>query len=531
MHATPRFQRAASFICFTLLLAACGGGDGPTGPSGNQPSVRAVLGAGVVDTIDAQPLQALVVEVRGQGGELASGTIVRFESQPPADTMRRYEAAVYVCALAAPTCGSFGGYYGGYYGGGSSGDQFATDTTDAQGRAKVTVRLGRVAGRAVVRLEVPEFGLADSATFTVTPGAGVGVLASPADTALEIGAKATLRGKVVDRYNNARTEAPTITAGPGSAITLDATTGTVTARDMGTQWLFARYTSFVDSMSVRVVPSGRLVVWAAYERVVRLVNLSGSSERTIVSNVSSDLGAFPRFDATRQRVTLHAGSDIYGGPPNNIIVIDTTGSPRRDIGPAIGFSMVIATRQLADGTVLVVGQSSTDTSHPDYSLWRVATDNTVTFLIALPELQSTYGGADISHNGARVAYVATTPSYTLELRVLDVSNGSTTLLDANARSPRWSSQDDRVAYLVPVGGSSGYDGALVVSNADGSGRRGMGSASFSPGIAWSPDGTYIIGRSSESGLRLVRVSDGANVLLRFSSATDCCHDYFQPDWR
>jgi hypothetical protein len=72
---------------------------------------------------------------------------------------------------------------------------------------------------------------------------------------------------------------------------------------------------------------------------------------------------------------------------------------------------------------------------------------------------------------------------------------------------------------------------LVVSNADGGGRRATGTASFSPGIAWSPDGTYIIGRSSESGLRLVRVSDGANVLLRFSSATGCCHDYFQPDWR
>ena len=528
MHARPRFQRAASFICCTLLLAACGG-DGPTGPPRNQPSVRAVLGAGVVDTIDAQPLQALVVEVRGQGGELTSGTIVRFESQPPADTMRRYDAAVYVCSLAAPTCGS-GGYYGGFYGGGASGDQFATDTTDAQGRAKVTVRLGHVAGRAVVRLEVPEFGLADSATFTVMPGAGVRVLASPADTSLEIGAKATLRGKVVDRYDNARPEVPTITAGPGSAITLDATTGTVTARDMGTQWLFSRYTSFVDSMSVHVVPSGRLVVWAAYEQAVRLVNLSGSSERTIVSNVQSDLGVFPRFDATRHHITLHAGSEFYGGAPNTIVVIDTTGSPRRDIGPAIGFSMVIATRQLADGTVLVVGQSSTDTSHPGYSLWRVATDNTITFLVALPDLQSTYDGADISHNGARVAYVATTPSYTIELRVLDVSNGSTTLLAANALSPRWSSQDDRVAYLVPGSGSSGYDGVLVVSNADGSGRRGIGNDTFSPGIAWSPDGTYIIGRSSASGLRLMRVSDGANVLLRFNSATGS-HDYFQPDWR
>jgi Tol biopolymer transport system component len=188
-------------------------------------------------------------------------------------------------------------------------------------------------------------------------------------------------------------------------------------------------------------------------------------------------------------------------------------------------------RQLTDGSVLVVAARSSDAAHPGFSLWRVASDNTVTFLATLPEMTAAYGGADVSHSGTRVAYLAS-PSYTPELRILDVASGVVTLLEVNARSPRWSSQDDRLAYLVPGSSSYGYDGTLVVSNRDGTGRRALGNTSLSPGLTWSPDGNYVVGRSSDySGLRLVRVSDAMEVVLPFSSPTVCCHDYWQPDWR
>ena len=109
-----------------LSLAACGsGGDGPTDPPDPviAPGVRAVAGASVADTIDAQPIQVLVVEVRRPDGALARGAVVRFEAQPPADGARRAEAGVYVCPLSAQTCGP----------GGASGQgaQFTSDTTDA----------------------------------------------------------------------------------------------------------------------------------------------------------------------------------------------------------------------------------------------------------------------------------------------------------------------------------------------------------------------------------------------------------------
>ena len=525
---TPHLSHVAATICLALLLASCG--DGPTDPATRKAGVRAVLGAGITDTVDTQPLQALVVEVRGSGGALApEGTLVRFEVQPadPSPARVYYMPSMYVCDLTAPTCGNDGPF-------GAPG-QLVTETTDAQGRAKVLVRLGPAAGRAVVNLLVPELGLLDSATYTVLPGAAYHLRASIADTAVDIGGTAKIHGFVLDRYDNVRKEQPTLTAGPGSAITLDATTGTVTGRDMGTQWVFLRYNSLVDSTRVGVVPSGRLVVWSSYESAVRLVNLNGSNERTLATGIASDLGAFPSFDPSRQRVTFHDGSLDYGGTPNNVVVADTSGVSTRVIGPANAFSVVVSTRQLADGSVLVAGVSNTDPTHPDYSLWRVATDNSLTFVAALPGLGRTYGGADISHDGTRVAYIATSPSFQNDLRVLKVSDGSFVSLEAGAFSPRWSAQDDRVAYLVAVPGSGydpSYNGAVVIINADGTGRRTFGTATFTPGLGWSPDGTYVIGRASEGfALRLVRVSDAANVLVRFPYGGGNLHDYWQSDWR
>ncbi len=508
--------RVASTISLILLLANCG--SDPTGPGGGKPGVHIVAGADVTDTVDVQPLQALVVEVRGANGSVAQGVVVRFESQLTAGTPQFYpRPAVNLCSLAALNCFA----------------QVAIDTTDARGRAKVRVQMGVIAGPYYVRAIVPELGAADSAKYTIKPGAPAGVRAAGAiDTALSIGATATLGGRVVDRYSNPRAETPTLSLGAGSAITLNAATGLVTGLDMGNQWVFARYNSFVDSARVRVVPPGRLLVWSSGEQTVRLVNTDGTAERTIVSGVSSDYGAFPQFSPTREQLTLHAGTAFYGGgTPNDLIVVDTTGNPRRDIRSDIGFDVIMSTRELADGTVLVVGASHGDFSHPGLSLWRVATDNTITFVVAVPGFGSTYGGADISHDGTRIVYVASS-SYPSELRVLDVASGSTTLLDTNANSPRWSAQDDRIVYLGAPSLNNAYDGVPTIINADGSGRRVFGSVDLSPGIGWSPDEAYVIGRNADgSGLRVIRVSDGVSATLLFPTATGCCHDYWQPDWR
>ena len=79
------------------------------------------------------------------------------------------------------------------------------------------------------------------------------------------------------------------------------------------------------------LPAGRLVVWSNSARLVRLVNINGSDGRVLSAGVASDLGAFPRFDETRQHVTVHAG--LGSGQPNSVIIADTLGSGRRELGP------------------------------------------------------------------------------------------------------------------------------------------------------------------------------------------------------
>src|SRR5207245_1427530 len=106
-------------------------------------SVRAVLGSGITDTVDAQPVQALIVEVRGSGGIIApAGTLVRFDALPvsPGPGYPFSQPAVYLCELAATSCGPspFG----------FSSPPVTSETTDDHGRVKVLVRLGPVAGRA-----------------------------------------------------------------------------------------------------------------------------------------------------------------------------------------------------------------------------------------------------------------------------------------------------------------------------------------------------------------------------------------------
>jgi hypothetical protein len=74
---------------------------------------------------------------------------------------------------------------------------------------------------------------------------------------------------------------------------------------------------------------------------------------------------------------------------------------------------------------------------------------------------------------------------------------------------------------VPTGG-------IAVAQADGGGARQLTTERLSPGIAWSPDGAYLLARAADfnaSGLRLVRVADGTSLPVRLGV------DLFQPSWR
>lgn len=515
MLALPRLIRAVA--CASLsLLAACGTTD-PSDPG--HPGIRFVAIPSAPDTVEAQPVQALVAELRDDNGNPMPGVVVRFEAQPPDTASKRGSAAV--CPLRFVRC---------------DGSPSMIDTTDNLGRAQATLNLGTIPGTAAVLVIAPTLNKTDMARFTVLPGAAARVRVAYADTALDIGGTATLRATVVDRFNNPRAEVATLSTGNANAITFNAATGVISASQMGTQYVFARFGTLTDSTSVRVVPSGRLVVWSELSGAVQLVNLNGSNLRTVVAKAMSDGGVFPHFDASRQRITLLTGvlPSGFGGQATKVVVVDTAGVSSRDVVGS--FVNASAARQLADGTLLIVAQKSV--GEPN-ALFRVAADNSLTLLGLLPELEYQYGEADISPDGSRVAFLART-SATRELRMLTVATGVITKLAFNARTPRWSSQGDRIAFLVPLaGGNTSAGGTACIVNPNDGSIRVLGLPAFAPGIAWSPDGTYLIGSltsvnaqgAAQTGLRLLRVTDGASVILRFRNALGVNEVYTQPDWR
>lgn len=488
--------RAATSAVIAAACIACS--EGPTDPAGT-PGIRIVSGANVSDTIGIRLAQPLVIEVRRLNGQLARGAQVVLDTRRESDVVRvaLCDSTSFGCPLAA----------------------VVTDTTDQQGRVSVPVFFHNTSGRGVIKISAPALGFVDSATYTISAGNINRVRAAASDTALTFGTTATLVGRVTDRANNVRPEVVTVSTSANSAITLNAATSAVTAQDIGTAWVYFRYDNLVDSTRVRSVPPGRLL--AIMSQQVRMVNTDGSAVRTILSNVSSGIGGLPKLDASRQRVSLENGPSQLS---SRATIIDSTGAARRDIDLMPTASWILTSRLMADGTLLIVARQI---ANQTYYLYRVGTDNSLTQGVALPGLRSVQGAADISPDGTRVAYtVPAAPTGLLELRVIDVATGAVTVLENPGTSPRWSRQGDKIAYVS--------SGGLTIINPDRSGRRIIMAGVPFNGIAWSPDATYLAAyfeNSLGTGMRIVRVSDGASVPLLFRSITGEAEAYYQPDWR
>ena len=527
MHAHRRvcLQRIVSTL--SCVMAAACGGDGPTRP-GAVPGLHVVAGGGLTDSIYAVSPQALVVEVRRANGKVAAGVEVLFQAQPHADSSRGSFAGMAVCTIVLAHC-----IYSSEPG--TNNATQTVDSTDSNGRARATVQNGFIAGRGVIRILVPALGLTDSATYTVTRGAAFRLRVSSSDTAAIIGTTVQLRAAVEDRAGNARDDAILWRiSGSSSSISVDASGGRVDGRAFGTGVVLASAGTFSDSAVIRVVPRARFLVWAPASKVVRLIDSDGAAPRDVLNGIATQLGVFPRFDPSRGQITAFGSGSFIG--PTTLEQTDTLGTSRHPIADGRGFALIIAARLLADGTLLMVARKQNEA---DKALWRVDANGVASRLVTLPGLEygSIYGGADISPDGSRVAYVYVSPfAGTSELRVVNVSTGAANTVAPLARTPRWSPDGSRLAYLLPaIPFYEELNGVAMVVNADGTDRRALGAPVFLPGITWSPDGAYILGglRDEPNGpaMRMVRVSDGADVQLKFRTRTGELQRYYQPDWR
>ena len=92
-------------------------------------------------------------------------------------------------------------------------------------------------------------------------------------------------------------------------------------------------------MTVRVVPLGRLVVQSP-DGALQLVNTNGSNNCVALN---AHAGTSPRFSSgTRQFITLN------GADSKSFTVVDTTGTPRRDVDTSVSLNSVLMTERLGD---------------------------------------------------------------------------------------------------------------------------------------------------------------------------------------
>src|SRR4051812_25024990 len=257
-------------LAVAVATASCSDATSPAAHKG----LRFVSGFDVSDTVDASVSDALVVEVYDTLGHLASkGTVVRFTAIQTAGFS--YEAGVQ--NLASPFVSNF-----------------ASSETDDAGRAGILVRMGQVAGKARIAIAVPILGLDDTARYTVLPGAAVRAVVTPTDTALYTSGSYKLRGGVVDRYGNPRSDATTWTASdPGISVT---SAGVVTGSAIGRYTITAASAVGSATGSVTVVPKFRLAGWRAYPdgRILSL-ELDGSGLSTRSPVVDGGIGAHPAW--------------------------------------------------------------------------------------------------------------------------------------------------------------------------------------------------------------------------------------------
>jgi hypothetical protein len=487
-----RARRVPAALLLAVLTAGCSSDS--TGPGGAPGEVHFELlaGFGVTDTALHIPLQALVVEVRDEGGRAAVDAIVRFQSLPV--SLDDPTPSMYVSEL--------------------EGDDYSfrdwmADTVDSRGRAAARVRLGTRAGEGRIVVSAPRSGLTDTAFYGILPASPFDVDAEPEDTTFTLGSAFSLRAAVVDRHGNPRPE-PVGFHVRGAAADIDAA-GLVSARAVGRADIVARaleLEGLEDTVRVAVVPVGtiaafRMVTGGADTAAIVVRTLDASAPERIYFWLEGPPYWAPsgdRFVCVKQIV----------GP--RLVVVQLDDGMRRLIVPGYGVTEEFWPQYSRDGawvyyTGLGVG----------WEIWRVRSDGSG------PERVGPEASSDVhpspSPDGSKVVF-ARGSVYNGTLQILDLTSGTVQSLGLAGFSPRWSPLGELIAYMS--------DGAVFVVRPDGTGRRAVSPLDhgYEEGLDWSPDGRWIIARSyGRSRLEVIDVATGEAVPLPGSALLT------YPSWR
>jgi hypothetical protein len=479
---------AAAVIASTAPLA-CGDSPATVEPRPTTPGLHLYAGATGSDTIGATISTPLKVQVNDSAGRPAANRRVNYMGLP-GPVSNRYGTPDVNAVTVSPD-GSPGFY------------RIVGDTTDANGTVVVRIRLGLTAGSVRVAIAVPDFGYADTATYTVLPGGAAGAVVGPADTVAYVGHSYTLRGSAVDRGLNVRASDPvtySIVSGPA---TVNQTTGAVMATGIGRVMLQAKSGTFTATASVSVVPVVEVSasqtfaasIPAVYETV--RVQLDGSSRQPLAPWTADRSLPPAAWSPDGQSFAMTSGDSLFtasaGGAQHLVIAMN---------GPltlGAGFS--------PDGSWIYFGCACTGTAGP--GLYRVRPDGSE--LTHLGAAGANYVPSP-SPDGVSLAYLNTAECGVDDcVRVLDLATqtdrtfgGSNDL--ARATVAAWSPTSDVIAYALNATG-------LALIRSDGTGEVQLdASLHYVEWISWSPDGNWLIVSNADLP-QLIDVRSGARLPL------------------
>jgi hypothetical protein len=458
------------------LVAGCGSDStAPTSKSG----LRIDAGADVTDTVGAVLTQALIVQVRKPGSTtLATGTVVRFTAL--ANDSVPYANTIDVAPLTSQ-------YFSG----------FASDSTDAQGRASVLVELGSVVGRTGIVITAPELGLADTAWYTVKPGLPAHLAPSISDTVVRAGITWDIGVRVTDRYGNPLSSDSVTFASLNSSATVT-TSGRVTAVSVGRAAIEMRFGTARDTSWASVVPLGTMAAVRPGTGVY-LMNLDGTGLRTLTG--ITDYSVFPQWSPDGHRITIYEGNP-YGTVNFTAISVDGVRTPLIP-SPASLIGGVAWARPDMNGLLYFAGPRLDNGA---MAVWRMNADGSGLVKLGDPTNTVDFTHPAPSPDGKTVLYDVDPQG----IMAIDVASKAVHPLGLLGSFPVYSPDGAHIAYLS---GSS-----LMIANSDGTGARMLWDQSDVDVSApsWSADSKWILAPHAGGGADLVGVSDGVALPLPFA---------------
>jgi hypothetical protein len=500
---TLRFLTAATLLA-VIVLAACRGSDpSPVDPSPGP--IVVVRGSRAIDTVGARLTTPLTVRVTDVGGRPVVGATILFAS----DTTRRARV-LFATPASAPLSNT------------------ATTNTDRAGQASVTLRMGDVAGVAVVQITVPSLGASRTDSVSIKPGAPAGFRVQ-ADTAVFIGNTVQLTSGVADRFGNIITAAGTYTSSdPAVSVS---STGSVRGLSFGEATVSVVGESFSGDTRLAIVPRGTIAARTFSPLGIGIVNLDMSNYRYLTSNVTKPWCngcalplAAPRWHPDGAHIVFSRGfTDGFNNDPSVVAITDMAGNTRALKLP-VPLWMTTDPVFSKDGNWLYFAGLNPTERH---TIWRSRADETAPEPLN-PEAIDEFASErrpDVSPDGTAVVYGFGGNPAGPTLWIRSLVSGKRTSTNVLGTSPKWSPSGELIAFYVGFI-SSGYSGELRVMRADGSDQRILTPGAFDALFDWSPDGKYIVADDQVIyGLVVIEVATGKTVHIWRSSK------FSEPSWR